>query len=333
MDQFTFEATGTDQLTFTNEVMDPGEIVTMNVKYSPTRAGTAYAILEATWDSAGVKTFTGTTLIEATGVLLRNVFSVENVAAAAQPYSVETGEFFTVPIRITDNIEDPADVRGATFTVSYRGDLMHFAGSVQNPTEGLVLVNGFGDARVISGPTPPDVDGYESVTIHVNSTGGDILNASELVQMRFQLMITTVEQSDIIVSNGVFTDAAEAPLCYFVNSYIPAQFVPIDRCGDNVVRTWLRGTKPTSISYLNPNPAVPGSDLTLGYRVNVPLAPVTVEIFDVLGDKVRTLQSAKTSAKGDHSLVIATDGLAAGVYTVRLSGGEWSETTNFVIEK
>jgi hypothetical protein len=326
--EFTFTANGTRFLDLAGKILKPGESETVLVRYSPTLIGNAGAYLRFEWDSAGTR-FWDSTILVAKGVQLANTFSVENANAPGQPYNAFTGEFFTVPARITENIVGPQGglppgARGATFTVTWRRDLFQFID--------LQDKNGF-TAQKLSGPSP-DGAGNESITIHVDAPAGtDITSAADLVDMRFQLMISKEEISDFTISNGFFTDAAGTQICYIINSHVPAQFIPTDRCGDNVVREFLRGNKPTTISYLNPNPVVNGGDLKLGYRVNVPLVPVTIELFDVLGDKVRTLQLDKACAKGDHIATIATDGLAAGTYTIRLSGGDWTETTSFVIKK
>jgi hypothetical protein len=329
--QFTFVENGGRTLDLKGKVLPSGQTELIPVRYTPTAVGNPGAYLKVEWDSAG-KVFMDSTPILATGVALANTFSVENTAG--QPYTARTNEFFTIPARITDNITGPPNAappgaRGATFTVTWKGDLFRFP-DAGNQFEQI----GNLEASVVSGPSRDLTTGNESVTIHVQTSDNtDIVNAGELVGLKFQLMVAPDVQSDIVISDGFFTDASGAPICYIFNQHIPATFEPIDNCGDPTLRGFLRGTKPTTITYLNPNPAVPGSDLKLGYRVNVALAPVTIELYNVLGDKVRTLQADKASAKGDHIATIVTEGLAAGAYTIRLSGTDWSETKSFVIEK
>lgn len=331
-DQFTF-TNGSRSISLGNKLIQPGESEQIPVVYqpagTPAPTGPVGAILRATWDSAGT-VFTSETEIHGVGVLLRNTFSVEN--AAGQPYEAYTNEFVTIPARITDNIAGPAGAappgaRGATFTVKWKGDQFKFLGATGRGTFTVTPPLGAGDE------IRDNATGDEMVTIHVESDAGDIVNAQDMVDMNFQVMLTKFKSTDITISNGAFTDAQGSDLCYFENQYIPGQFIQQDNCGDGTLREWMNGKKPASISYLTPNPATSGSQLKLGYTVNVPLAPVTIELFDVKGEKVRTLKSGSFSSKGDHSLLIATGGLAAGSYTVRLSSTGAAETTGFVIEK
>ncbi len=329
---FTFVETGTNEIIYpgAGKLMDAGDVANFPIRFSPSFTGTVGAYLWAEWDSAGVKFWQDSVEITAEGVALSNFFSVENTANVGQPYTAVTNDFFVIPVRITQDLTAPKDAqpvgaKGATFTITWKGDLFDFIRDQMDEMPNL-------DARIVSGPTR-DANGNESVTIHVEAETGEINTAGDLVHLRFQLMISRELLSDFIISDGFFTDAGGNPICYILNQHIPAQFVPVDRCGDQTVRDFLNDLKPTTISYLNPNPAVPGADMKLGYRVNVSIAPVTIELFDVLGDKVRTLQANHASAKGDHVATIVTDGLAAGTYTVRLSGADWVETTSFIIEK
>ena len=52
---------------------------------------------------------------------------------------------------------------------------------------------------------------------------------------------------------------------------------------------------------------------------------VRLEVYDVLGRRVRTLVNAPQAA-GEHEVVLLPAGLPAGVYTYRLRAGAFSET-------
>jgi hypothetical protein len=66
-----------------------------------------------------------------------------------------------------------------------------------------------------------------------------------------------------------------------------------------------------------PNPAQ-GGDVTVSYYLDKPAA-VSVSVLDGLGRTVSTLANSAQQSSGSHALTMPTQGLAAGVYTVRVS--------------
>ena len=69
---------------------------------------------------------------------------------------------------------------------------------------------------------------------------------------------------------------------------------------------------------------------TIGYDVPKP-GPVSVEVYDMLGRRVRRLATGTREA-GRHTVSLRSDGLPNGVYVVRLfaSGATWSGTVALV---
>lgn len=78
-----------------------------------------------------------------------------------------------------------------------------------------------------------------------------------------------------------------------------------------------------------PNPFNPTT--TINY--SVPLAGlVTVKIYDVLGNDIKTLVNKEESA-GDHSIQFNGSDLASGVYFYRMSAGNFINTKKFILMK
>jgi hypothetical protein len=60
---------------------------------------------------------------------------------------------------------------------------------------------------------------------------------------------------------------------------------------------------------------------------------VKVELYNVLGELVRTIKSTPSQTAGDYKLPIGTLGLASGNYIVRLTTPISSESANFMLQK
>ena len=66
-----------------------------------------------------------------------------------------------------------------------------------------------------------------------------------------------------------------------------------------------------------PNPADAGRPVTLSYFLPT-ATTVRAELLDALGRPVLTLAAGQPQAAGPHTLDVSTQGLAAGLYTVRV---------------
>ncbi|MGY3090258.1 1,4-alpha-glucan branching enzyme [Hymenobacter sp. UYAg731] len=95
----------------------------------------------------------------------------------------------------------------------------------------------------------------------------------------------------------------------------------------------LLGTKASRTEALRlvavPNPS--SSSASLQYELAAPAA-VTVTVHNVLGATVRTISSRATQAAGAHELTLPVQDLANGIYVVRLSTGQLTQTTRLVVQ-
>ncbi|MDO7851978.1 DUF4961 domain-containing protein [Hymenobacter convexus] len=78
-----------------------------------------------------------------------------------------------------------------------------------------------------------------------------------------------------------------------------------------------------------PNPAT--STTLVNYELPTPAA-VTLTVQNVLGATVRTLATGVPQSAGPHSLSLPINGLAAGVYLVRLQTGQFTQTIRLVVQ-
>jgi hypothetical protein len=183
-------------------------------------------------------------------------------------------------------------------------------------------------ARYLRPPFKRD-GGTESVEVEIISQGSEIVSGGEIGRLRFQSMLAKEAESDIIISDGTFLDERGNTVCYFRNDYLSDIFLSSDLCGDKTIRRFLDGITPASIVYVKPNPVHGNTMLELVYRSNMESDDLTIDIFNILGEKVRTF--SKADRRGIHKERISLQGLADGVYTLGLSSGGHSEQARFVI--
>ncbi len=325
--QFQFVANNTQTYTYAPfKTIKSQKIEELPVLFKPQVSGLLFAKVRFIYDyiDTSKKTVIDTVyaIIGGDGVLLKNTFTVKNPSNAS--YSAVTGDVFTVPVSITDTIELQAGVYGATFSVTYRRDLFEY-------------VDVAGANSNISIPTKPvitnDGAGNETATFTVTSSS-QIELGMKLVDIKFRVMVSKDDKSDFLVSNGQFTDQSGATLCYFDNQHIPGDFIPQYLCGDASLKEYLKtNSVKTRIAPISPNPVTPGASPKLVYRLGENNTPISIDLFDVLGNKVQTIQSTTTMVAGEHSKLINTKSLAPGTYTVRISSPNSDVTTSFVLTK
>jgi hypothetical protein len=79
-----------------------------------------------------------------------------------------------------------------------------------------------------------------------------------------------------------------------------------------------------------PNPVVIGQDVRMELALNK-TAPLTVILYDINGNEVRRLYNSVPFYRGVHELTISTNGLTEGIYLLRMTAGELSQTTKLLV--
>jgi hypothetical protein len=297
---------------------------TVPVLFKPTRTGQLSAKIKFTYDSAGITVYTLLPLISGTGVKLNNTFSAQNPAGVNVNYVQKTGEIFELPIRITDVIEQPAGVYGVRFTLTYKRDVLDFR-EVTDGENGLAPVDATPTATYNGNET-------ESIVIETRS-GQQLLNGMIVANARFQVMVSKDSTTDFVITNGEFLDNNGNTLCYFDKQYLPGQFAAEYQCGDETISNVMKGVTPTRIVQVTPNPSNTSGNVKVIYDVNATELPVTIELYNLLGSKIRTIQTQEVVRQGSHKASFDTKGIPAGTYTLRVTSPVSSQSETFVIEK
>lgn len=327
--QFSFN-NGTQSLLNINRVFRRGERRNYAVFYNPTIEGPVSATIQCTWDSLGktstnqdtvLKTILTTNILTGTGRLERD--TLEPLSAS---YTAQTGGFIDVPINLTRVLPVDVQANGITFNVTYRRDLLDYLKDRTTFDPTLTLV----------GPTPagiPDGFGNETVTFVLQSSV-PITALSPIATLHYQLMVAKDYSSAISVSNAVFWGANPTDtLCYVINETHAAALTPDPLCGDSTLRHYLYGSMPTRIVAVSPNPAVGSSTPIVTYEVKQAKVPLTIELYNALGEKIRTVEKAVPHEIGEYNLPLGVKNLPSGMYVIRITSPGSVESSSFVIQK
>ena len=298
---------------------------TIGIVYHPSVSGPASGTIRFIYDSAGTKKVI-TTQATGNGVQLRTTLSAAQ--ASGQPYTANVGSSFDVPVSLATTALPPnADAWRITFTMTYRQDVVNLIGT---PT-----VNVDSGYNYSPGKTPAAYavgTGDEAIDFDV-TRNAPITNLNEIVHATYEVMVAKEVITPFIVSKGTFYDSKNNVICYIATDTIPSAFIPGYLCGDSALHYYLKGVLPTRISMVSPNIVTENETPVLYYIVNRTNVPVKVEIYNVLGEMVRTVKNTLTQPVGSYKLPVGTRGLPSGTYMVRLTTPESSETANFIIRK
>ena len=206
--------------------------------------------------------------------------------------------------------------------MTYRQDVVNF-----------VSATGSGNYTINNTPsTTPVAGGFESIGFDISSPT-PIINLDEVLKARFQVMVAKEFTTKFTISDVKFFDSKNVYICYVAADTIPGVFNPNYQCGDSTLHNYLGGILPTTIHMLSPNVLEENETPVLLYRVNQTDVPVRVEIFNVLGERVRLVKNTLTQPVGEYKLPVGTLGLSSGTYTLRLSTPKTTESVNFILHK
>jgi hypothetical protein len=183
--------------------------------------------------------------------------------------------------------------------------------------------------QVVSADTSDDATNtnYQLLTIHLKSnTNLPILDSGTVATVNLQYVIGKDSISPFDVKDVMFLDNTGASVCWVANGAVPTSFYGQNLCGDATLRMYLHGGMPAfSIQNIEPNPISHKASIT--YTVAQDGVPVTMQVFNALGEPVATLMQNEPQAKGSYRTTLDASMLPSGLYTVYVS------TTGFGISK
>jgi 5-hydroxyisourate hydrolase-like protein (transthyretin family) len=288
-------------------VFKPTSVIPMN----------SSAVIRFTW-SHTFQSKTTTSIIEQPisggSQVLDNILSVAKDDNTI--YSADPMDRFSMDVKMLKDIIPAGDIKHARFGVAFQQDLFRF--EAFDAGVGLSATH-----------SDPDATSTQFDTVWVDVTG-DLTGQDILGTLQFTLLVSRDVESPFTIIDPVMYSGDGREACYMTIDEIPATFIPREWCGTGVIRNYLNGQLPTSVIKMSPNPAK--DVITLVYDVNVKDAPVTIEVYDVLGNKVASVMQSKSHNLGRYTETIDATKLATGNYTVRIQGGEHVSTRQVLIK-
>ena len=337
--EFTF-TNGTQTLDVNTVYPKGGYSKWYPVIYRPTMVGPASALIKCTWDSLRKDMFGNDTIpkqvfssdsLFGVGRIERDTLTARQ--SNGQPYSAIAGNNVDVPIRLLRALPDYAGAYGIAFQVTYRQDILNVDKSNPNVTYGT---NANGNVAITPVGKPVVTDdgvGNETMTFTVSSVNPITTLVSDILTIHYQAMIAKDLTSDIKVSNPAFLDQNGKTLCYIYNDTIPGTFNHDYICGDTSLHIYLKGETITRIVQITPNPSIAEAVPVLTYQVRQDNTPLTIEMFNALGEKVRTIERSDSHKKGEFNLPIGVRHMPTGLYVIRITTPSSVVSETFLIQK
>jgi hypothetical protein len=314
-DHFAF-ADGSRSIVF-NKVLAPFAIETIPVVFTPTSVipANSTATIRYYWsDTNSSLTGTDDQLLSGSSQVLTNTLSVEKDDKTV--YTADPMERFSIDVKMLQDIIPQGDIRKVRFGMAFRQDLFRFETF---------------DAGIGLNSSPTSITGSSDLmdTVWVE-VSGDITSQDILGTMQFQLLVSRDLESPFTIVEPVMYSSDGREACYMTIDEIPASFIPREWCGTLILRDALNGIMPTTIVQMTPNPAKDVISLT--FDVNAKEIPVTIEMYDVLGNKVKTVLDGTSLNTGRYTETIDASQLATGNYTIRVVGGGQVTTRQILIK-
>jgi len=310
-DQFQF-ADDASHVKLLHKDVQPGGVERFPIKFTPKQSGPASALVIFHWVDTSKGRHLPITHIDTlvgVGYNTANKLSVKNPVANAD-YSTTTAGSINVPVQLTSAFADTAQVYGAKFTIRFLRDQFRMAGTVTSAMAGV---------SVQGNPLPADDpanQNYSIIPVEVHSTA-PITSAGTLVNVPLQYLLAKDTTTEFQIQDLIFLDRDYASACWVASDIIPAQFFGLNLCGDKTLRIFLRsgGKAISNIRIANPIRRMGN----LEFDVEEYGTPVTIEVFNALGQKMSSLMENEVHDKGSYFTTVDGSEFPSGMYTIRIA--------------
>lgn len=233
------------------------------------------------------------------------------------------GSGVSIPVVVSAPIDLNAPDNGTTeaygykFNVSWNRDAFRFVPGATTPA-GVIV-----DTPILNKAT-----GMESRLVHFESST-PLTNITTLATLNVQSMLTKSDTTGIVLSNMQWLDKDSIALCYVTDSSFGGTHVLDPVCGNLTLQNFLL-TGSIVVDGIRPDPA--GSSAEIDYTL-ASARPISISIYDMLGNEVKRLMDMTPETEGAHTLQFTSDGLSSGAYYCRVTDGHFVMTKEFEIAK
>jgi hypothetical protein len=310
---FAFDSTGT-QILKMSDVLQNGDVRTYKIRYTPTTTGNKHARIIYSYHRQDDPTITAAvdTTIVGTGLTEHTTLSAaKDPANPSDRFNAKTSLNIDVPIQMTAPIASTAQIDHIVFDLSFTQDQFNPGTGINNPW--LVGANGYNVTY-----TESNAGGITTLHVTAVAPAGGVTSATKIADLNLQVALARTKGSNFVISNaGFYTANSPDTVCYVGHDSIPGVFDPTDVCGDSTMRQYMITDKLRfTMDNVRPNPAQ--SSVTIGLNVADNATPISVEMFNAVGEKVRTFEG-QTLSTGRQDMNLDLTGLPQGPYTVRVS--------------
>ena len=311
--QFAFLKNGTQMIQLGGLPMAPDTTISFPVLYTPSSSSSVSAVAVFYYEDTSKgqqRFFTHRQPISGTGYSTTNEISLQGPAVADTVYTAVTTNSISVPVRLMLPFDSIAQVYGMDFTIRYYGDV--FKAPTVNPAAGLSIASQ-------SVGTDPSNSRYDLLHIQLGRNDGNpIENSGTVATVTMPYVVAKDSISPLQVVNLSFLDQQGDSECWVSQFAISSQFYGTNVCGDNTLRNFLKGGLPVlSIGSVVPNPV--RRTAVVNYTVLEEGTPVSMHIYNALGEPVQTVLKSDPEAKGTHRIIIDASQLPSGLYTIFLT--------------
>jgi len=325
------EAGGTQQFTFADGKQllveqNGGKLLVTDAKsqypvnYKPVIGGQGATIIYTFKQADNDSVFTRTATLAGNPLHYASTLSVKRPDGNGV-YAAYARDVVNVPVQMTSTLDAKAQITGVNFDVRYKRD--EFIAS-QPANETSLNVTNF------TTTVDPTDKTYEIAHVEMRSTN-PISQMSPITHMPLEYVITKETASDVEIRNFAVLDKDGNTACWVDLQQVPGTFQGADRCGDGTIRNWINGIPPAGIGSVTPNPV--GSSGSVEYQVAVSGSAVTLEVYDLLGQKALSVVNGVVQEKGAYTANFDTSNLPNGTYVIRFSSNDKVLSRRFVVQK
>ncbi len=334
--QLTFDSTKNQLISFTPSlVIDTGAKLSFPVTYTPTSKGQVNAEVIYFFEdtayyadstvSSHTRYFSDTDAITGIGYATANTVALANPTTTNGQYSAVTAHQVSMPVRLIAPFDSIAQIYGVEFTLRYKRDLFVFQPPVQ-PNMGLQVVN---NPQPVADPTDKN---YELLTIHLGGSIGPITDTGAVATINWQYVIAKDSTTPFQIQDLMFLDNTGSSVCWVTKDSVPTTFYGRNLCGDATLRDYLKGGMPVlSVGSVVPNPVK--QTAAVSFNVLESGVPVTLQVYNALGQPVQTILKDEPRAKGSYQETIDASNLPSGLYTIFLSTPGYGISKQVVVTK
>ncbi len=311
-----------------SNTLTKGQTQSYGVIYTPTvkQPETVDAIF--TFDTAsnpGLAPWTKTVQVTGAGLQEHTTISVQN--SQPGPYIAATDATVQVPIQMTQAIADHADVRTIKMDIAFKRDLFD-----PLSTPGGLGVTAAPGYKVVSSNFDQSNDPAILHIVLAPTGAAPFDSTAVLANLELRVMVAKDTMTNFVVSSVTFENSAGDSLCYVLHDTVPASFIPAEYCSDGKLRDFMiAGFVSFGIQNVDPNPAA--NTVHLGLDVHEDGVPMTIELYNALGELVRSYSNSAPMPAGVQNLDLDVSGVPSGAYSLRVISPDHSAARTIVVQK